>query len=98
MAVAVPVELHGERGFLLYSTQDLSLGGAFFDKAIPLPVGAQVTITVRLPGDAPVVCQGEVVNVPDQKSFGMGVRFLDMQPSDEARLSSFLRSSSKGAP
>lgn len=91
LAVSIAVELSGQRGFSLHSTQDLSVGGAFFDRAIPLPVGAQVTVTLRLPGEAPIVCQGEVANVPEKSSFGMGVRFTRLSPADQKRLEAFLR-------
>ena len=37
-----------------------------------------------------VRCRGEVVNVPDAKSFGMGVRFLDLAPTDREALDKFV--------
>src|SRR5438270_3784010 len=85
--VSITIELRNERGFSLHASSNLSVGGAFFDRSIPHPVGAKVTVSFTLPGDAkPIVCQGEVVNVPDTKSFGMGVRFLDLGGPDRARL------------
>lgn len=90
LPVAIPIELRHDRGFSLYATSDLSEGGAFFPRSIPHPVGARLSLSFRLPGDALTVsCAGEVVNVPDQQQLGMGVRFLDLSSDDAARLAAF---------
>ena len=97
--VAIPMELRGERGFSLYGTRTISLGGAFFDRAIPHDVGARLEVAFTLPGDEEqVVCAGEVVNVPDRGGFGMGVRFLDLRPEDKRRLESFVERMRGEAP
>ncbi|HEX4620968.1 MAG TPA: PilZ domain-containing protein [Myxococcaceae bacterium] len=88
--VAITVELRNERGFSLHVSSNLSAGGAFFGRSIPHPVGEKVKVTFSLPGEAqPITCQGEVVSVPDKKSFGMGVRFLDLSSPDKVRLDAF---------
>jgi uncharacterized protein (TIGR02266 family) len=88
--VAITVELRNERGFSLHVSTNLSAGGVFFGRSIPHPVGEQVTVTFSLPGeDPPIVCRGEVVSVPDKKSFGMGVHFVDLSEADKARLDEF---------
>jgi uncharacterized protein (TIGR02266 family) len=90
--VAITIELRNERGFSLHASSNLSVGGAFFDRSIPHPVGAKVTVTFSLPGDdTSIVCQGEVVNVPNANSFGMGVRFLNLSGADRERLETFTR-------
>ncbi|MBL8950907.1 MAG: PilZ domain-containing protein [Myxococcaceae bacterium] len=91
MAVALPVEVRDGRGFTLQSTRDISTGGVFFDRAIPYGVGVEVELSFTLPGESRAIrCRGEVVNVPDAKSFGMGVRFLDLAPIDRAALAKFV--------
>jgi uncharacterized protein (TIGR02266 family) len=91
LAVAIPVELRDGRGFSLHSTRDISTGGVFFDRAIPHPVGAQIELSFTLPGEQRTIrCRGEVVNVPDAKSFGMGVRFLDLGRDDKKALEAFV--------
>lgn len=87
--VSVPIEIRDKHGFSLHSTSDLSVGGAFFGRSIPNKVGSVVKVSVQLPGEAPIQCDGEVVNVPDKKSFGMGVRFLNMGTEDQQRLEAF---------
>jgi uncharacterized protein (TIGR02266 family) len=90
MPVAITVELRNERGFSLHVSSNLSAGGAFFGRSIPHPVGEKVKVTFALPGEAqPITCEGEVVSVPDKKSFGMGVRFLDLNADDQSRLDAF---------
>ncbi|MBI3182815.1 MAG: PilZ domain-containing protein [Myxococcales bacterium] len=90
VAVTITVELRDERGFSLHSSSDVSLGGAFFDRAIPHAVGSKVTASFTLPGEnRPIVCAAEVVNVPDEQQFGMGVRFIDLSAEDKRRLQAF---------
>jgi uncharacterized protein (TIGR02266 family) len=89
--VAIAVEVRDGRGFSLQSTRDISTGGVFFDRAIPYPVGVEVELAFTIPGESRTIrCRGEVVNVPDTRSFGMGVRFLDLAPIDKAALDKFV--------
>lgn len=87
--VAVTVQLLSDSGFSLHATRNLSAGGAFFDRTIPYPIGSQVQAVLHLPGEEPIHCLGEVVNVPAPKSFGMGVRFTALSDAARARLSAF---------
>ena len=52
-------------------------------------MGSKVKVTVNLPGEQPIFCDAEVVNIPDQKKFGMGLQFSNMADSDRARLMAF---------
>jgi uncharacterized protein (TIGR02266 family) len=95
VAVAIAVEVRDGRGFSLHSTRDVSTGGVFFDRAIPHAVGAQVELAFSLPGDSRTIrCRGEVVNVPDAREFGMGIRFLDLSAQDKATLEDFVKGAS----
>ncbi|MBL8922724.1 MAG: PilZ domain-containing protein [Myxococcaceae bacterium] len=90
--VSIAVEVRDERGFSFHSTRDVSASGCFFDRAIPHAVGARVALSFSLPGDPRTIrCQGEVVNVPDTKEYGMGIRFLDLAPADAQRIDAFAR-------
>ena len=87
------MEVRDDRGFSFHSTRDVSSTGCFFDRAIPHRVGAHVELACTLPGeDRAIRCRGEVVNVPDAKSYGMGIRFLDISPGDAARVDAFAKS------
>lgn len=87
--VSVSVEIRDQHGFSLHSVSDLSPGGAFFDRSIPNAVGSKVKVTLHLPGESPIQCEGEVVNVPDRKNFGMGLKFFNLTEADQARLTAF---------
>ena len=90
--VVIAVEVRDARGFSLHSTRDLSSGGVYFDRAIPHAVGSRVSLSFTLPGEMKAIrCDGEVVNVPDKKGYGMGIRFLDVAPADAARIEAFAR-------
>jgi uncharacterized protein (TIGR02266 family) len=95
--VSLAVEVRDGRGFSLHSTRDISSGGLYFDRAIPHPVGARVQLAFSLPGEATAIrCDGEVVNVPDTKGYGMGIRFLDLAPADADRIERFAREALEG--
>jgi uncharacterized protein (TIGR02266 family) len=91
VSIVIPIEVRDGHGFTLHSSSDLSVGGVYFDRAIPHKVGTRVDLSFNLPGDArTVVCAGEVVNVPDVHAYGMGVRFIDLSAGDEAMLYEFI--------
>lgn len=95
--VSLAIEVRDERGFSFHSTRDLSSTGCFFDRAIPHRVGARVELSFTLPGESRAIrCAGEVVNVPDAKSYGMGIRFLELGPADAARIDAFAKALLEG--
>jgi uncharacterized protein (TIGR02266 family) len=95
--LAIPVELRDDRGFSLQSTKDISVGGVFFDRAIPYAVGSQVELTFTLPGETEAItCTGEVVNVPDKTGYGMGVRFINLKVEHRQQLEHFVNAPRRG--
>jgi hypothetical protein len=71
-------------------TGNVSAGGAFFDKAIPRPVGTPLTLRLTVPGEAtPITVQAEVVSI-DSGGFGMGIKFQDFAGDGATRLRRFL--------
>jgi uncharacterized protein (TIGR02266 family) len=96
--VVITIELAVDRGLSLNACENLSAGGAFFRHAVPYKVGTQVHVSFGLPGDArPVRCLGEVVNVPDPREYGMGVRFIGLAEEERARIAAFTERVSQGA-
>lgn len=88
--VSIAIEIRDGRGFSIHSSRDISEGGVFFDRAIPHPVGEHVQLVFTLPGDDRTLSlEGEVVNVPDTQSYGMGIRFVSLKANDRERLRSF---------
>jgi uncharacterized protein (TIGR02266 family) len=91
--VAITMELTAGNDLYFHVSGNLSRGGAFFNRAIPHPIGTRVQLTFQLPGDdvTPVRCEGEVVNVPEgSEGLGMGVRFLDLPDDEQQRVERFL--------
>ena len=91
--VAITMELTAGGDLYFHVSANISTGGAFFNRAIPHPVGTEVALTFQLPGAdaAPVRCRGEVVNVPEAgDGLGMGVRFLDLGEADIVRVQGFI--------
>ena len=76
--VAVDLWIEVDRDGELYFQRatNLSSGGAFFDKTIPLPVGTRVSMRFPLPGeDTEIACAGKIVNTAE---WGMGVEFIGL--------------------
>jgi hypothetical protein len=71
-------------------TGDIGAGGAFFDRAIPRPVGTALTLRLSLPGDdTPISVQAEVVSIAAD-GFGMGIKFRSFAADGSRRLKQFL--------
>ncbi len=87
--IEIPIEVTVGSEMLIHLTANLSGHGAFFERAIPYAVGTRASLRVLLPGERAIRCQGEIVNIPDKKGFGMGMRFLDLPAEDEQRLEQF---------
>lgn len=75
------------------NTVDLGHGGLFLRTALPMPEGAEVRVTLRLPGVVEsVVAQGKIVHrVASEHGDrpGLGVRFVSVERG-HALLESFL--------
>jgi uncharacterized protein (TIGR02266 family) len=94
--VEVAVEISHGTQMHIHATGNLSGGGAFFHRAIPYAVGTQVQLKIHIPGEPqPVECDGEVVNVPNKKELGMGVRFQGLTAKDAQRLDTFAKAHAK---
>lgn len=88
--VVITIELSHENSLSLHACENLSSGGAFFRHAIPFKVGTLVNVSFSLPGEARLIrCQGEVVNVPHPKDYGMGVKFLGLSDAEQTAVGAF---------
>ncbi|MBX7114373.1 MAG: PilZ domain-containing protein [Myxococcaceae bacterium] len=95
--LTITVELRDARGFSLHPSKDISVGGFFFDRAIPHAVGSHVELAFTLPGELETIrCMGEVVNVPDANAYGMGVRFINLKAVHRQQLERFLNEPRRG--
>ena len=95
--VSVRVEFAAADGSRRANVYNLGKDGIFICTAEPLALGAQMSITVHLPGEGDLVCaDGQVVwtNLVETPSLpaGMGVRFTKIDPIAWLRLSRRLES------
>jgi hypothetical protein len=69
---------------------DIGVGGMFIDHANP-PFVAREVVTVRFslaPEEGPVVVEAAVNYI--QEGIGMGIRFLNLDPADRARVATYV--------
>lgn len=93
----VPVNIWVEeyQGDDLYFQQagNLSVGGVFFERTIPHPIGTKVGLRFSLPGsDNLIETVGEVVSNPGDEEVGAGIRFIDLDPVEEKLIREYVES------
>lgn len=78
---------------------NLSLGGVYFENALPHRPGTRVTLKFSVPGHERIIeTPGEVVNTtPGERGVGMGVRFLGLDAQDHGLLESYIAAVTSGA-
>jgi hypothetical protein len=96
-ALAVPARLAGTSASWRGRLRDIGRGGAFVSIPSPLPLEAQVALTVRLPGPSggDLLARGVVVrqvNADDasHRLAGVAIRFTDLDAASRERLDRFL--------
>jgi hypothetical protein len=67
---------------------DLSVTGAFIDSMVTLPEGTMVRLKFSLPS-VEIDCAGVVMH--EMPQFGMGVRFLELTPEQQAALAEIVK-------
>jgi uncharacterized protein (TIGR02266 family) len=92
----IPVEMwveeSTERELYFQRSANLSVGGIFLENTIPHPKGTVVNLQFTLPGDTtPVKVRGEIVNAAASDELGMGIKFLDVEPDVQRRISEFVQ-------
>ena len=66
------METADDAAYFHYITE-LSPGGLFLEKRLPLPVGSKVQLEFELPTGATIKCEGSVVRAGDDENQGNGV-------------------------
>lgn len=71
---------------------NLSVGGVFFERTIPHPIGTRVRLRFELPGMEGVIdTQGEVVSTPgDPSGLGAGVKFVQLDAVEERLIREYI--------
>lgn len=93
--VAVSLWVEEKKGEDLYFQQagNLSIGGVFFERTIPHPIGTQVNLKFELPGKEGVIeTIGEVVSIPGSTDgLGAGVKFVDLDPVERRLIEEYIK-------
>jgi uncharacterized protein (TIGR02266 family) len=97
--VSISLWVEEKKGEDLYFQQagNLSIGGVFFERTIPHPIGTQVKLKFELPGKEGVIeTTGEVVSTPgDAEGLGAGVKFINLDPVEKRLIEEFINESLK---
>ena len=93
----VPVNIWVEeyKGEDLYFQQagNLSVGGVFFERTIPHPIGTKLKLRFSLPGSENLIeTVGEVVSNPGDEEIGAGIKFVDLDPVEEKLIREYVES------
>jgi len=95
--VSVSLWVEEKKGEDLYFQQagNLSVGGVFFERTIPHPIGTRVKLKFELPGKEGVIeTTGEVVSTPgNQEGLGAGVKFVNLDPVELRLIEEFIKES-----
>jgi len=91
----IPVEMwveeSTERELYFQRSANISVGGIFLENTIPHPKGTVVNLQFTLPGDSvPIKVRGEIVNAAASDELGMGIKFIQVDPSAERRIADFV--------
>ncbi len=90
------VEEIGETSQVFRRAGNLSRGGLYLDRTIPLPVGSRVRLRFTLPGDSqPVLVLGEIVSISPTDALGMGVKFVQIGDDAQGRIDAYLARASE---
>ncbi len=79
---------------------NLSIGGFFIEKKLPLPVGSIMDLEMELDGEK-LPLRGKIVNNyknPITKNSGAGVHFVDMDNKVKTKIEKYLKSLGKTNP
>jgi PilZ domain len=90
--VQVEMVLRGRSVPMRTTITDLSLGGCYIENTSTLAIGFHLTMTLWLDEER-IKVEG-VVKTCDPV-FGNGIQFLDIQPSDKAKLKGYLSSAAE---
>ena len=93
LALSVDVDFKSRDNFYSGKTRDISEGGLFIVSDVALPVGAQLTLVVKLLGTT-MQTPGEVTWVllgDGDEVVGMGVRFLNLTSAARTKIESFMK-------
>jgi uncharacterized protein (TIGR02266 family) len=91
LSIAVEVDFGSENNFYSAKTRDISVGGLFVESDVGLPIGTRLRIDLKfLKMKLHVEAEVAWALADDQKSVGMGLRFVDLPASAKKHIESFM--------
>jgi type IV pilus assembly protein PilZ len=95
--VTIPADCSTRHVFISNHVNNISKGGVFLRSDRPLPLDAEVSLLLRLPGTGTSIrATGRVVWNHDMERGtsrivpGSGIRFVDIRPADRVALETYL--------
>ena len=95
VGVEIWVEEMGDRGLFFHRVTNLSLGGFFIEKKLPLPVGKKVSLRLELPDSGQEFSLiGKIINNYEDKNKnlkGAGIQFLELDDQVREEIAAYLK-------
>jgi len=93
VSVEVDVDVSTASNFFVGKTRDLSMGGLFIETPIALPIGAAVSIELKLKGKKHQLASEVMwaLDGADGTTVGIGVRFTSPPPKSRNAILSFMK-------
>lgn len=90
--VSIWVEETKGEDLYFHRAGNLSIGGVYFERTIPHPIGTQVRLKFELPDDKGVIeTTGEVVSTPtDPSGLGAGIKFINLDSMEERLIRDYI--------
>jgi uncharacterized protein (TIGR02266 family) len=91
--VEVEVDVSSGSNFFVGKTRDLSMGGLFIETPIALPIGAAVSVELRLKGKKHALATEVmwVLDADDGATVGIGVHFKNPPPKSRNAILAFMK-------
>ena len=95
VGVEIWVEEMADQGLYFHRVTNLSLGGFFIEKKLPLPVGQKVSLRLELPDSGQEFSlTGRIINNYQDKQNkvkGAGIQFLELDDQVRAGIAAYLK-------
>lgn len=88
--INLSVKIEDTLGVAWSGTLDVSSEGISIRSGVPRDIGTKLKLTLEIPGEKPLSCQGEVMSVGRGEDVGMGIRFVNLPAAEQARLDAFV--------
>ena len=89
-AVIIPCRIAGASERASFRLTDLTIGGGFVDTAVPMSLGATITLYATL-SVSEVQLTGRVSHVHPGRGFGFSIEFDQLPEETRQRLAEYLR-------